>query len=308
MELRHLKAFVVAADLQHFSRAAEQLGIAQPALSQLMRTLESELGLALFRRENRGVVLTAAGEAFLPHARQSIESGKLAIAAARRARRGEVGEINIGYHSALFEANLPQLLRHYFSTFPDVKVSLVDAGISAQFEMLLDHKLDLAFARVFKDHLPDRLRTHQFSKSRLVLLIPDNHELADSFTGDLSTLRHEKFVFLQDAAGIGLTSHTLQACRQNHLHPENIMYVPSLMSIPGLVAAGIGLSIVPETITHLTMPGIRIVPLDQPEMVSELLLISRIDERSSAVLHFINEAHGWDEAAEMKKTGTKPQP
>ena len=65
------------------------------------------------------------------------------------------------------------------------------------------------------------------------------------------------------------------------------------MSIPGLVAAGIGLSIVPETVTGLTMPGIRIVPLAQPEMVSELLLISRIDERSSAVQHFINEAHDW---------------
>jgi DNA-binding transcriptional LysR family regulator len=293
MELRHLKAFVVAADLQHFSRAAEQLGIAQPALSQLMRTLETELGLALFRRENRSVALTAAGMAFLPHARQSIESSELASAAARRARRGEVGEINIGYHSALFEANLPQLLRHYFSTFPEVKLSLVDAGIREQLEMLLDHKLDLAFARVFKDHLPDRLRTHPFSQSNLVLLLPDNHELVQSFTGDLALLRHEKFVFLQDPAGIGLTSHTLQACRQNQLHPENIMHVPSLMSIPGLVAAGIGLSIVPEAMTRLTMPGVRVIPLAQTEMVSELSLISRIDERSSAVLHFIEEAHGW---------------
>lgn len=293
MELRHLKAFVVAADLQHFSKAAEQLGIAQPALSQLMRTLEAELGLALFRRENRGVALTAAGLAFLPHARQSIEASELAKAAAQRARRGEVGEINIGYHSALFEANLPQLLRYYFSTFPEVKVSLVDAGIRTQFDMLLDHTLDLAFARVFKDHLPDRLRTHHFSESRLVLLMPDNHELAESFSGDLAALRHEKFVFLHDTAGIGLTSHTLQACRQNQLHPENILYVPSLMSIPGLVAAGIGLSIVPETVTHLNMPGLRIVPLVQPEMTSELSLISRIDERSSAVLHFIEEAHDW---------------
>lgn len=293
MELRHLKAFVVAADLQHFSRAAEQLGIAQSALSQLMRTLEVELGVALFRREGRGVALTAAGEAFLPHAQQSIAASGLAVAAARRARRGEVGEINIGYHSALFEANLPQLLRHYFSTFPEVKVSLVDAGIRTQFDMLLDHTLDLAFARVFKDHLPERLRTHHFSESKLVLLLPDNHELVDSFNGDLATLRHEKFVLLQDSAGIGLTSHTLQACRQNQLHPQNIMYVPSLMSIPGLVAAGIGLSIVPETIARLSMPGVRIVPLAAAEMVSELSLISRIDERSSAVLHFIEEAHGW---------------
>jgi DNA-binding transcriptional LysR family regulator len=293
MELRHLKAFVVAAELQHFSRAAEQLGIAQPALSQLMRTLELELGVPLFRRENRSVVLTAAGLAFLPHARQSIESSELATAAARRARRGEVGEINIGYHSALFEANLPLLLRHYFSAFPEVKLTLVDAGIRTQLEMLLDHKLDLAFARVFKDHLPERLRTHHFSQSNLVLLMPDNHEWADRFNGDLSTLRHETFVFLQDPAGIGLTSHTLHACRQHQLHPKNIMHVPSLMSIPGLVAAGIGLSIVPEPMTRLTMPGLRVIPLAQAEMVSELSLISRIDERSSAVLHFINEARGW---------------
>jgi DNA-binding transcriptional LysR family regulator len=293
MELRHLKAFVVAAELQHFSQAAEQLGIAQPALSQLIRTLESELGLSLFRRENRGVVLTAAGMAFVPHARQSIDSSELAIAAARRARRGEVGEITIGYHSALLEHNLPQLLRHYFTAFPDIKVSLVDAGIRAQFDMLLEHKIDLAFARVFKDHLPDRLRTHYFSQSRLVLLIPDNNPLAMLFNGDLTILRHEKFVFLQDPNGIGLTSHTLHACRLNQLHPENIFYVPSLMSIPGLVAAGIGISIVPEPMARLTMPGVHLFPLDMPEMVSELSLISRIDERSSAVLHFIEEADGW---------------
>lgn len=293
VELRHLRAFVVAADLQNFSRAAEQLGIAQPALSQLMRTLEAELGLALFRRENRSVRLTAAGLAFLPHARQSIEASELASAAARRARRGEVGQINIGYHSALFEANLPLLLRYYFSTFPEVELTLVDAGIRAQLDMLLEHKLDLAFARVFKDHLPERLRTHPFSQSKLVLLMPDNHELAERFSGDLATLRHERFVFLQDPAGMGLTSHTLQACRQHQLHPENIMHVPSLMSIPGLVAAGIGLSIVPEPLARLSMPGVRVIDLPQAEMISELSLISRIDERSSAVLHFIEEARRW---------------
>ncbi|WP_010486034.1 LysR family transcriptional regulator [Pseudomonas sp. S9] len=294
MELRHLKAFVVAAELQHFSQAAEQLGIAQPALSQLMRTLENELGIPLFRRENRGVVLTPAGLAFLPHAQQSIKSSELASAAAKRARRGEVGALNIGYHSALLEHNLPQLLRHYFSTFPEVSVTLVDAGISAQFEMLLEHKIDLGFARVFKDHLPERLRTHHFSQSRLVLLLPDNHKLASSYSGELASLRHEKFIFLQDPSGIGLTSHSLQACRQNQLHPENILYVPSLMSIPGLVAAGIGISIVPEPMARLTMPGVQIIPLDQPEMISELSLISRIDERSRAVLHFIEEAQAWE--------------
>lgn len=293
MELRHLKAFVAAADLQHFSRAAEQLGIAQPALSQLIRTLEQELGLVLFKRQNRGVTLTAAGHAFAPHARQAIASGALAVAAARQARRGEVGEIKLGYHSALLEPNLPQLLRHYFTAFPGVKLQLVDAGIRGQFDQLLGHELDLGFARVFKDHLPERLRTHRFSQCPLVLLVPDNHELMGGFSGELASLRTERFVFLQDPTGIGLTSHTLQACRHYQLHPQDILHVPSLMSIPGLVAAGIGISIVPQTLAQLSMPGVHFIELEQPEMVSELSLISRIDERSSAVMHFIDEAHGW---------------
>jgi DNA-binding transcriptional LysR family regulator len=293
VELRHLKAFVAAAELQHFSRAAEQLGIAQPALSQLIRTLEQELGLVLFKRQNRGVILTAAGHAFAPHAQQAIASSDLAVAAARQARRGEVGEIKLGYHSALLEPNLPQLLRHYFTAFPGVNVSLVDAGIRAQFDQLLGHELDLGFARVFKDHLPERLRTHRFSQCPLVLLVPDNHGLMAGFTGELASLRNERFVFLQDPTGIGLTSHTLQACRQYQLHPQDILYVPSLMSIPGLVAAGIGISVVPQTLAQLSMPGVHFIELPQPEMVSELSLISRIDERSSAVLHFIAEAHGW---------------
>lgn len=293
MELRHLKAFVAAAQLQHFSQAAEQLGIAQPALSQLMRALEKELGLSLFRREHRGVVLTAAGHAFLAYARESVRASDLAIAAARQARRGEVGEIRIGYHSALLEPNLPQLLRHYFSSYPQVTLSLVDSGISGQFDSLLEHRIDLGFARLFRDHLPERLRTYPFSHARLVLLMPDNHPLAQGFTGELATLRHEKFVFLQDPNGIGLTSHTLHACRQSQLHPTNILYVPSLMSIPGLVAAGIGLSIVPEPMARLTMPGVRIIELNQAQMASELSLVARIDERSSAVLHFIEEAVNW---------------
>ncbi|AGN82155.1 MULTISPECIES: LysR family transcriptional regulator [Pseudomonas] len=293
MELRHLRAFVCAATFQHFSKAAEQLEIAQPALSQLIKTLESELGVALFRRANRGVELTAAGAAFLPHAKDALYSSDLAVAAARRARRGEIGEITIGYHSALLEANLPQLMRHYFGAYPEVKVTLLDARIQAQFDLLLEGKIDIGFARIFKDHLPDRLRTHCFSLSRLVLLTPDNHALARDFNGDLASLRQEKFIFLEDPAGIGLTSHILQLCRQYQLHPANIMYVPSLMSIPGLIAAGIGISILPETLTQLSMPGIRTLQLKQPDMQSELSLITRVDERSRAVMHFLEEAGNW---------------
>ncbi|MBA1321083.1 LysR family transcriptional regulator [Pseudomonas plecoglossicida] len=293
MELRHLRAFVCAAEFQHFSKAAEHLQVAQPALSQLIKTLESELAVTLFRRANRGVELTAAGAAFLPHARDALHSSELAVAAAKRARRGEIGEITIGYHSALLEANLPQLIRHYFSSYPEVKVTLLDARIQAQFDKLLEGTLDIGFARIFRDHLPARLRTHCFSTSRLVLLMPDNHPLADTFNGDLASLRQEKFIFLEDPLGIGLTSHILQLCRQYQLHPANVMQVPSLMSIPGLIAAGIGISILPQTLTQLSMPGIRTLELEQADMHSELSLITRVDERSRAVMHFLEEAQGW---------------
>ncbi|ELW9442789.1 LysR family transcriptional regulator [Pluralibacter gergoviae] len=295
MELRHLRAFIAAARLEHFSKAAETLEIAQPALSQLMKTLEAELGVALFRRKNRGVQLTPAGEAFLPHAEDAVRASGLAADAARRARRGEVGAINIGYHSALFEHHLPQLIRHYFTTWPDVSVSLMDVRIQAQFAWLLEGKIDIGFARVSNHHLPEGLRTRCFSLSRLVLLMPDNHPLAAEFSGDLSALRQETFIFLEDPLGVGLTSHTLQLCRRYHLHPTTIMPVPSLMSIPGLIAAGIGISILPEALVQLSMPGLKTHALSQPDMVSELSLITRENERSRAVMHFVDEAVKWSQ-------------
>ena len=296
MELRHLRAFVLAAEFQHFSKAAEQLAIAQPALSQLMKTLEGELGVPLFRRANRGVELTAAGVAFLPHAREALRASELAVAAARKARRGEIGEINVGYHSALLEANLPQLIRHFFGTYPEIRVSLLDVRIQAQFEMLQEGTLDVGFARIFRDRLPDGLRTYAFSHVGMVLLVPDIHPLATRFNGELASLRQENFIFLEDPMGIGLTAHTLQQCRQYLLSPSRIMYVPSLMSIPGLIAAGLGISILPESLTQFSMPGIHTIPLEQPGLTSELSLITRRSEPSSAVERFVREATQWTTA------------
>src|SRR3954471_15007611 len=133
MELRHLRYFVAVAEALHFGRAAERLGISQPPLSQQIQALEAELGVRLFDRSGRKVALTPAGSVFLDEARQTLAQAARAVAAARRAADGVIGEIRIGFTaSAPFTALVPRIIHAYRQSFPDVHLRLAEMPTRAQ--------------------------------------------------------------------------------------------------------------------------------------------------------------------------------
>ena len=145
MELRHLRYFVAVADELHFGRAAEKLHISQPPLSMQIRALEDELGVALLNRTRRHVSLTRAGQAFLQDARQILEKTDQAVLTARRAGRGEIGELAVGFISVADYNLLPLVLREFRRRYPMVSLSLKEATTDAQLDDLREGRIDVGF-------------------------------------------------------------------------------------------------------------------------------------------------------------------
>src|ERR1700761_2805483 len=148
MELRHLRYFVRVAEELHFARAAKHLGISQPPLSQQIRALEDELGVRLLERTSRRVMLTPAGKMFLEGARATLQQAERAATMARRAARGELGQLAIGFNaSAPFVPQVARAIHDFRQTYPEVALQLTELPAAAQIEGLDDHLLDLGFMR-----------------------------------------------------------------------------------------------------------------------------------------------------------------
>jgi len=143
MELRHLRYFLAVADQRHFTRAARKLGMAQPPLSQQIRQLEGEVGAALFARGARGVTLTPAGEAFLPHAEAAVREAGRASVAARRVTRGDLGTVRIGFTSAAsLNPLVPATISDFRRAYPDVELRLVVLATAPLLTELLQDRID----------------------------------------------------------------------------------------------------------------------------------------------------------------------
>jgi len=267
MELRHLRYFVVTAEAQHFTRAAELLGIAQPPLSQQIRQLEQEVGTPLFDRTGRGVALNDAGRAFLVCAQDILQRANAAMRTARRAARGEVGELTLGFtESASFNGVVTELIRQYRERYPEVESETLVAR-------LREGAIDAAFVRP-PFALEGRLAFTQLVEEPLVVALPLGHALARRKRLAPADLTREHFILYSRKSGYGLSADIMAACRQQGLSPRIGQQAPQLSSAVNLVAAGMGVAIVPASLRHLRPDGVVYRPfaLDGPRAVLGLAL------------------------------------
>ena len=177
IELRHMIYFIAVAEELHFGRAAERLFIAQPPLSQQIQRLEKELGALLFRRTKRSVELTEAGAVFLEEARRTVAQAELAISTARRAQRGEVGRLAIGFVASATYLSLPETLRTYRRNYPEVELSLSELTTAQQVKALLNRQLDVGFVR--PPLYTTEIETYILMEEEFVLALPETHALHD---------------------------------------------------------------------------------------------------------------------------------
>jgi DNA-binding transcriptional LysR family regulator len=284
MELRHLRYFVAVAEELHFHRAAERLHISQPPLSQQIRALERELGVTLLERNRRHVTLTPAGAAFLEEARAILEATERAADTARRVAAGELGTIRIGFvGSATFSPTLPALLREFRDAYPDVDLRLRELQTSEQLESLAAGRIDLGVIRgpLGDSDLTAGLEQLVILRETLVAAVPEAHPLAAKARLRAADLRGESFVILRRHEAPGLFASMASVMRGAGGMPSDVLEVAEMQTILGLVASGLGVSLVPASVGEAERPGLTFIALADPSPEIELALAWRATARSA---------------------------
>jgi DNA-binding transcriptional LysR family regulator len=290
LELRHLRYFVAVAEEGHVTRAAERLGIQQPPLSQQIRALETELEVQLFRRKPRGVELTQAGEALLGEARGILDRVEYAAAAARRTGRGEAGRIGLGFtSSASFHPFVPRIIREFREASPLVALTLEEAGTGELVDGLRAERIDAAFVRSPIGAAAE-LAVHSVLKEEMVAALPAGHSLAGAarIRLPLAALEPETFILYRRPLGPGLYDAIIAACQRAGYSPRIGQEAPRMLATLSLVAAGLGVTLIPASMQRMGMDGVAYRPLARSAgLIAPLNLACRRDERAPAVRRFI---------------------
>jgi DNA-binding transcriptional LysR family regulator len=256
MELRQLRYFVAVAEELHFGRAAGRLGIAQPALSQQIRKLETDLGVELLTRNRRRVALSPAGAAFLPEARETVARAARAARVARRTAAGELGRLALGFVGSATDELLPRAMPVLRARYPDLEITLRESTSAEQVAALARGELDLGLLRP-PSPLPAGLRTRLLTREPLVAALPVGHRLTRLPRLTAADLRGEPFVRFPRAKGAWMYDLITDYCRGDGGPPPEVAQEAVMMqTITALVAAGTGIALVPASQRTLARPGV----------------------------------------------------
>ncbi|MET0363354.1 MAG: LysR substrate-binding domain-containing protein [Sphingobium sp.] len=264
MDLRHLRYFLCVAEEMHFGRAAQRLGISQPPLSQQIRALEDELGVRLFDRTSRRVRLTEAGRLFEPEARQTLTQADRAMETARRAHRGEIGHLRLGFTaSAPFVPRVAQALYDFRQSYPDVTLVLQELARDEQIAQVDDGTLDIGILRGFDPPLlPDGMMAQCLLEEGMLLAMRQDHPLATRVTDPaIADLAGEPLVLYGATNGAGFNEHFLSLCAEVGFQPTVAHEASSFATLLGLVAAGFGPTILAGSLARLHVDTLVYRPL-----------------------------------------------
>ena len=291
MELRHLRYFATVAEEGHITRAAERLGIQQPPLSKQIRLLEDEIGARLFRRTPRGVDLTDVGAVFFEDVQKVLSDTDRAVARARRTARGEAGRIIVGMtSSATFYPLIQRIIRDYREAAPGVSLELREKASVEQVEALISEDLDVGFVRTA---VPKEtgISVYPLIEEPMLAAFPEGHRLGrtDDRPLALEALAAEPFVLYRRSTGAGLYDSIIAACNAAGFVPKTEQEAPWVGATLNLVAAGLGVTIVPESFHRLHLEGVVYRQLqDHPNLKARIDLACRRAHRSAATSRFIS--------------------
>ena len=290
MELRHIRYFLAVAEERHFTRAAAKVGIGQPPLSQQIKDLEGEVGAALFHRLAHGAELTEAGKAFLAGVKEMPLIAERATMAARRAARGETGSLRVGFTaSATFNVVVPSTIRVFRRAYPDIDLTLEEANTAPLITRLHEGTLDAAFLRPGAVG-PGELQVRRLSEEPMVVALPKRHHAAAFEQIDLALLKDDPFLLFPRDIAPTLYDTVVDACRNAGFEPIIGQVAPHMASIVNLVAAELGVSIVPASLMQVRVTGIAYRQIAGQSPTTRLALAYRRGETSPVVRNFITRA------------------
>ncbi|WP_433223842.1 LysR family transcriptional regulator [Dactylosporangium sp. CS-047395] len=275
VQLQQLRYFVSVAELRHFTRAAEQLGVSQPTLSKQIHTLEAALGAPLFDRSRGGVVLTTAGETLLPLARQVVADADTARDAVQEVVGLRRGRVRVGATPSLCTSLVPLVLRDFHARFPDIELHVDEGGSQDLVASLVGHGLDLALIVEPARGTDPALETVPVLRESLVVAsvapLPDRVALAE--------LRDTPLVMFR--TGYDLRDTTLEACRRAGFTPRYAVEGGEMDAVLAFVEAGLGVALVPS-MAIVNRPLLHAAPLVAPGVHRTIALAQR---RESVLSH-----------------------
>ena len=287
MELRHLRYFVSIADHGSFTRAAEALGIAQPPLSQQIRRLEQELGVVLFRRLTRSVQLTEMGAALLDQARDILSLQRQFVASAEGLARGERGHLRVGIAGAVAMVPVfPAAVRRFREAWPLVEIALEQSNTPALCTALNDRTLDIAIIRPPVPELRGLSIQALFREPTMVAL-PSGHPLGELEAVPLGALADDPLIMFPRALGPGFHDAILSACNSAGFSPRVGQIAPHIDGVVPLVAAGLGVSVVPESLSQIHAVGVSFKAIDGAAPMAELAIACRSEVPQPLVARFM---------------------
>jgi DNA-binding transcriptional LysR family regulator len=288
LDLRRLRYFVGVAEELHFGRAARRLNLSQPSLSIQVRALERDIGTPLLVRTQRRVELTEAGRVLLDDGRRLIDQSEAALIHARRAATGSVGRLSIGFVSTADYSILPPLVRSFRRKHPGVALKLLELTGDLQQALLLSGELDLGLSA-----LPTpapKLMARPVFREPLIAAVPASHALTkDVRRIHLRTLAHEDFILFPRALAPGLYDLVIAACQRAGFTPRLAQEAIQMQTILGLVAAGLGVAVVPHCMSKLERGDVRYLALDSTDFVVETSALWQAGNEAPALVALLAE-------------------
>lgn len=291
MELRHLRYFVAVAEELNFTRAAKKLNIAQPPLSQQIRALEVEVGVTLLNRTKRHVEMTDAGQTFLDEARLTLAQAQHGIEATRRTSRGEIGELSLGFVPTADLRVLPRIIPEFRRKFPNVSVSVHSLTSVNQVAALRAGRIDVG---ILVEPFDFGLKSDQdfvaeeLLRDRFVVAMQTSNPMARKRKVALSRLSEEPFIlYRREIAPAYYDNVIMGMFRQASFSPKISQSADHVQTILGLVASGLGVSILPASVTALSREEIAYLVLEKPIAYSKLVTIYNRNNENAALREFL---------------------
>lgn len=291
MDLRHIRYFITVAEEQSFSKAAQRLHMSQPPLSMQIKQLEEEIGTELFYRTSQGVSLTPSGKVFLKSVLPIQHQVQHAIKQAQSTANGEIGELRLGFTgTAILNPLIPKAIQRFQKQYPSTNLVLTEANSLLLIEAILHNELDIAVIRPPKTY-PNDLYIQHLIDEHLVAVLPQDYLLPDEKLSSLEALKNERFIVSPYEVSAGLFEATVHACAQSGFEPKFGPSAPQIVSILSLVAANIGVSLVPESTQQLNIKGIQYQALDPKISKIGLGLAYKTDHHSQPAINFSSILH-----------------
>lgn len=290
IEVRQARYFLAVAQTLHVGRAAEQLGMSQPPLSQAILQLERRLGVRLLDRTGRKVALTETGRAFAAECRQLLATAQHAQDVATQAEAGLVGRLRIGVVTSALSQPLLGTIATFRRSRPQVELQVVEVDTPSGQEALLQHEIDIAVIRLSR---PVRsLRTQPWRRDSLVVAIPAEHPLATDAAGPVGLARFadDPWAWLRRDASPDYHDQLLATCRRAGFSPEVRHLANSITTQLAMVAGGLGVTLVPNVLVRSVRPPVAYRPLTDRADLIELSLVTRDRTREPLVREFLRIA------------------